>query len=329
MILFTDDSKSAAFWFAAEEYVMRILRPEEPALMLWSTDDTVMVGANQVIEKECDLAYMESTGVEVVRRPSGGGAIFTDRGTLQVSVILPYEGVVDSKAVQKEWLARPIIDALESCGVSASFEGRNDIKIDGDKVSGMAQHIQGGYICSHCSLLYRTDLKKLASCLSADESKFSTKAVASARLPVANISEHIPDEDFPKFFTALSDKYSREGELESRGFARDEHAEINSIVWEKFLNPEWLFGREPAFTFTNEKRFPGGTIEVFLDVKGGVIRDAKLSGDFLSLQPVSELEAGLVGAKHRADALSEILDAIDVRSYLGSLDTPELLEVLL
>ena len=329
MILFENDSKNAAFRFAAEEYIMRELRPDEPALMLWSTDDTVMVGANQVIEKECDLSYMESAGIEVVRRSSGGGTIFTDRGTLQITVILPYEGSFDTKAAAREWIADPVISALESCGVSASFEGRNDIKIDGEKISGIAQYVQGGYILSHCSLLYRTDLGKLARCLAADESKFSTKAVASVRMPVANISEYINEEDTEKFFTALSDEYSRKGEMQSRGFTRDELAGIETLIWEKYLNPEWLFGREPAFTFTNAKRFPGGRIEVFLDVRNGVIRDAGITGDFLSLIPASELAEKLINVQHRADALAEALETIDAGAYLGSLGNAELLEVLL
>ena len=335
MILFHGESKNAAFWFAAEEYIMRILRPCEPVIMLWSTDDTIMVGAHQVAEAECDLAYASSAGIEIVRRSSGGGAIFTDKGTVQYTVILPYKEGDDPASVSREWIAAPVIAALDSYSAPASHEGRNDIIIDGKKVSGLAQYISGGYICSHCSILFRTDLEKLTSCLSTDRSKFTTKAITSVRARVANISDYIAEHDISRFCDALVLYAARPGTSlryeppQKRAYSITETAQIESIMRDKYLNPEWTFGREPAFTFTNAKRFPGGHIEVFLDVKGGVIQNARINGDFLALLSVSEIETKLMGVPHRAEALAEALRPIDVKAYLGSLDSNDLLEVLL
>jgi len=332
MILFEHDSKSAAFWFAAEEYIVRFLRPDKPVLMLWSTDDTIMIGANQVTEAECDLAYAKSSGIEVVRRSSGGGAIFTDRGALQVSVICPYETNDDMKTVVQENLAEPVIEALGRCGASASFEGRNDIMIEGKKVSGVAQYVKEGYIVSHCSLLFSTDLEKLEKCLKVDREKIATKAIASVRSRVINITDFIAVQDIVNFRTILLVSYSElikaSRGVEYKKFPDSDADAICVIMHKKYMNPEWTFGREPAFTFTNKKRFPGGRIEVFLDVKGGIIHDAHINGDFLSLLPVTELEAQLVGLPHRADALAEALNTIDVEAYLGSLGASELLDVM-
>ena len=328
MHLYYNDSKNASFWFAAEDYIMRVLQPDEPVLMLWSTEDTVMVGANQVIETECDVEYAQAEGIEVIRRSSGGGAIFTDEGTLQVTVILPYDDL-DPKTVAREWIADPVVAALASCGVSAHAKGRNDILIDGNKVSGIAQYISGGYICTHCSLLLETDLKKLASSLTTDRAKFATKAIPSKGSRVANIIEYIPGKDIQSFFSALAKSYGRKEEIQNRAFESDDLAQIETIVWDKYLDPGWLFGREPAFTFTNKKSFPGGTIEVFLDIKGGVINEAKITGDFLSLLPVSELERKLVGTAHRADELKEVLDTVKLKLYLGKIKSADFMEVLL
>jgi len=328
MILFYNDSNKAAFWFAAEEYIMRELKPDEPVLMLWSTEDTVMAGANQVIEAECDVDYTQTEGIEVTRRSSGGGAIFTDEGTLQVSVILP-KGELGPKTVARKWIVDPVVAALAGCGVSAYAKGRNDILIDGKKVSGIAQYIKGGYICTHCSLLLQTDLKKLARSLTTDRAKFTTKAVPSEGSSVANIIEYIPGKDIQSFFSALAESYGREEEIQNRAFDDDEIDQIETIMWDKYLDPGWLFGREPAFTFTNKKTFPGGTVEVFLDVKGGVINEARITGDFLSLLPISELEQKLVGTEHRTDSLSEVLDAVNLKLYLGKIKAADLLEVLL
>ena len=324
MILFENESKNAAFWFAAEEYIMQVLRPSEPALMIWSTEDTIMIGANQIAEAECDMAYAEAEGIAIVRRPSGGGAIFTDRGTLQVSIILPQEPKGDHATVSRKWLIEPVISTLAAYGVEASHEGRNDIVIDGRKVSGIAQHIKSGYISSHCSLLFNTDLEKLASSLTADREKYITKAIASVRARVANISEFIEEKSPENFRDALINTYQR---LQFRRI-EIESDEIASIMYERYLNPEWTFGREPAFTFTNKKRFPGGLLEVFLDVKSGVIQSAKINGDFLSLLPVSELEKKLTGLYYRADAIEEALISVDITAYLGSIGKEELFQVL-
>jgi len=329
MILFENPSMSAAFYFAAEEYIMRVLRPDEPVLMLWSTNDTIMIGANQVAEAESDKAYAESAGIEIVRRPSGGGTIFTDKGTLQFTIVLPFEAESDHKNVVREWLIGPVIETLAGYGVQASAEGRNDIVIDGKKISGVAQHIRDGYICSHGSLLFSTDLEKLTRSLTVDRTKIETKAIASVRARVTNISDQINNRDFQGFREALIDTYRKKRECVRREFDSEAIGQIETTMRKKYQSPEWTFGRSPAFTYTNKKRFPGGMIEIFLDIKGGEIRDARINGDFLSLQPVEELEIILKGVQHNEEALKEALDTIDVKAYLGSLDAAELMEVLL
>ena len=470
IIIYESDRADAAFYFAAEEYIMRELRPAGAALMLWSTDDTVMIGANQVAAAECDLAYMKGAGIELVRRPSGGGAIFTDRGTLQCTVILPFGAsgsqvpnepsprhtddnapnepsplhaddnapdepsprrVDDAREAAREWLAAPAIEALAAFGIEASLEGRNDIMISGKKVSGLAQHVKDGYICSHGSLLIDTDLEKLARALTVDREKIKTKAIASVRARVANVADYIAEKETPLcaskteepsslcsagqkepsplcssradtkrtvpvvfrpekstfdskmkekwqkiavmndyyakkaekqgktakisgkivhnrkkvqktgnnpvnglpllflFSEGLVRSYARRGALSRRAFGPEEIGRIEEIMRERYLNPEWTFGRDPAFAFANKRRFPGGSLEVFLDVKGGAIREARIAGDFLALRPVSGLEELLRGVPHREDALAEALRSLDVESCLGSLGASELLAALI
>ena len=139
MILFESSEYRASFYFAAEEYIMRVKRPDEPVLMLWSTSDTVMIGANQITRAECDEAYAKASAIEIVRRQSGGGTIYTDKGTLQYSIILPYGPADfrfphmsnnDPKVIIQDWLVRPVTAALADFGIRASHEGRNDIVID-------------------------------------------------------------------------------------------------------------------------------------------------------------------------------------------------------
>jgi len=396
VILFEGGNTRAAFWFAAEEYIMRVFRPCEPALMCWRTDDTVMLGANQVARAECDMEYAKAVGVEIVRRPSGGGAIFTDPGTLQVTVIIPLEqnlvlsseeanaSVCDPKEAAREWLAEPITEALAFYGVYAALEGRNDIIVGGRKVSGIAQHARDGYLCSHASLLFNTDLERLAKVLTVDSEKIQTKAVPSVRARVANIADLIAVHDsviaghysdrivkddsyhtadtiadivdtadradtaemiytaemadtadragpasLGDFLSVIIDRYSQKGLQQCRAFSQNSLSQIEQIMHERYANPDWTFGSDPAFTFTNKKRFPGGQVEVFLDVKGGVIRGARIRGDFLALRPASGLEERLLGVPHREEALTEALRGVDATSILGSISAAELLSVLI
>jgi lipoate-protein ligase A len=328
MILFENDSTKAAFYFAAEEYIMRDICPDEAVIMLWSTDDTVMLGANQVASAEIDASYVKASGIEIVRRPSGGGAIFTDIGTLQYTVILPYTDGDDSKTVVRDWLAGPVIEAASRYGAEASLEGRNDIVIGGKKISGMAQHARGGYLCSHGSLLFNTNMEKLVNALTVDREKITTKAIASVSARVTNISEHITEKDMGRFREAMIESFVRKDAVLRKEFDTEGLEKINEIMRERFDNPEWTFGHEPAFTFTNKKRFSGGQIEVYLDVKGGVIRKAGINGDFLALRPVSGLEEQLEGVPHREESVREALRKADVGYFLGSLGADELTETM-
>jgi len=331
MILFESDRTDAAFYLAAEEYIMRDIKPEVPALILWIIDDTVVIGANQVVKAEVDEAYAAGAGIAIARRPSGGGAIFADKGGIQFTVILPYdEGGInpDPGAHMREWLAEPLIETIGGFGVKASLVGRNDVSIDGKKVSGLSQFVKYGYICSHGTLIFSTDMEKLARVLTVDSEKIASKAVASVRKRVTSISEHIPVKDVRVFREALIESYGKNEAVSRRGFTADELARIEKIRLGKYGSPEWIYGHEPAFTYTSGKRFPGGRIDAFLDVKGGVIQNAVIRGDFLALKPVAEIEEGLAGVPHREEALREALRGLGVKSVLGSLTEDELLEVL-
>ncbi|MDR3120660.1 MAG: lipoate--protein ligase family protein, partial [Clostridiales bacterium] len=182
------DSLDAAFYFAAEEYLTTRFSKEGRVLLLWRTEPGVMLGVNQAAEAEVDLAEAERLGVSLTRRSSGGGAIFTDPGTLLFTVILPFRiGEDDAKRLEREYVAGPIVRVLNQMGVPARCEGRNDITVDGKKVSGLAQYARGGRLCTHGSLLYDADLDTLARVLRPDAQKTASKSVRSVRARVANL----------------------------------------------------------------------------------------------------------------------------------------------
>ncbi|MDR2163309.1 MAG: lipoate--protein ligase [Clostridiales Family XIII bacterium] len=340
MIYISSESMDGAFHFASEEYVIEGMKPGSPVFMLWRTDRTVMLGANQVAEAEVDLPYAAARGIAVVRRSSGGGAIYTDPGALLYTIILPFTERTDTKAVIEEYLAGPVIDALGSMGVAASLEGRNDILVGGKKISGIAQYIRDGYLCSHGSLLFDADLAELARVLTVDDEKIVSKALRSIRSRVTNIAPHLPEyggaavgaatdaqPHIQAFIGRLRASWNGAFGLSPYEFTDGEMDEIAMIRAEKYASDRWTFGRAPRYSYRHSTRFPGGSVEVFADIKGGVIEQVKIVGDFLALRPVEELECRFVGVPFRAEALSRAISEYDVIRTLGSITKDELLSV--
>ena len=314
------DSTDAAFHFSVEEYAIKHL--DVPVLMIWQTAPCVMLGSNQIAEAEADIRYAQQAGIQIVRRASGGGAIYTDEGTLLYTLIMKH----DTPDAAKENVSGLVVDALNRMGVPAKLEGRNDICAEGKKFSGMAQYSRGGKVCTHGSLLYDTDLDQLARVLQVDARKFQGKAVRSVRSRVGNIKKYVGGDCATREFRALLKQQLCSGrQVVEYRLTEDDHAKINQICSEKYGNPAWTFGRTPKFTFHNSKRFEGGTVEVFFDVELGVVRECTIRGDFLGVEPVCELERCFDGSPFKYDAFDNILDGISISPYLGNISKDELL----
>jgi len=187
MVFIEESSKDAAFHFSVEELLTRLLLMELPVLMLWQADRTVMLGLNQAAAAEADIQFAEESGIQIVRRSSGGGAIYTDLGTLLYTIVQPL--VKDAKT-HKEDTAASIIAVLTKMGIPAVREGRNDILVNGCKISGLAQYTSQTHICTHGSLLFDTDLDTLTRVLIANEEKLRSKGISSIRSRVTNIKPY-------------------------------------------------------------------------------------------------------------------------------------------
>jgi len=239
MYLIEFDSKDAAYHFSIEEYFTRFMKLLKPVLMVWQTDKTVMLGNNQVVLSEVDRDFAHSMGISIIRRSSGGGAIFTDTGTVLYTMIEPL--LYDNKT-HREQTADIIIDALKSLDIKAVQEGRNDILLNGKKISGLAQYSSGNHICTHGSLLYDTDLEVLTNVLIANENKLHPKGITSIRSRVTNIkpniSENLSIEDFIK---KIKIELLRGKDFLEYEINENDHAMIRNIYKEKYSNENWNF----------------------------------------------------------------------------------------
>ena len=331
MIYIELKSTDAMFNLAAEEYVTRCSpakNTKEPVFMFWRTEKCVVIGRSQIAAAEIDLKTANNLGIKIIRRSSGGGAVFSDSGNIMHSLITPFDKSDDPKEIEREQLVEPMANALRKMGIPAVSEGRNDITADGKKISGLAQYAIKNRLCTHGSLLYDTDLDLLTEVLKTDPEKISSKSIKSVRARVVNLCEYFnPKISTEEFFEQL--KFCLfDTKINIYDFTEHDTEQINIIRNEKYANPEWLNGKTPRFSFHNAKRFQAGKIEIFLNVEHGIIDSCKIFGDFLGILPVDELEAKIKNQPHDFGVLAEILAEIDLRLYLGNIKHDELLECL-
>lgn len=313
------------FNLAAEEYAMRVL-PDD-CFMLWRNAPAVIVGRHQNTLAEIDAAFVAANGIPVVRRLSGGGAVFHDLGNLNYTFI-----VADAHTrIDFRRFSQPVLDALRSIGVPARFEGRNDLTIDGRKFSGNAEYVHRGRILHHGTLLFAARMSDLSAALRPDPAKFAGKAVQSVRSRVTNISEHLPQ---PMTVLEFRDRLMAHVMAATPGavahrFTAEDTAAIERLRDEKYATWEWNYGHSPAYNYRKSARTAGGTVEVGLEVSGGVIVAASFYGDFFNRRDPAEVAAALVGAPHRPDALRERLAALPVDDYFHNVPADELLRLLI
>lgn len=320
-------SVNPAYNLAFEEWVLTNLTDDD-SVILWQNDNSVIIGQNQNTYEEIDPVFVRDHGIHVVRRTTGGGAVYHDLGNLNYSFITDYDR---ERGTDMSFFTDTVCRALLQMGLPASASGRNDILVDGKKVSGTAQRIvkAGGRerILYHGTLLFKSDPEMIAGALKPDPLKFASKATKSVRSRVGNISDYLPPE------TTLSDFWNRL--RESFGCTASEETEnivdlqaVKKLQEEKYDTAEWNYGKSPVFEYRNKARFGGGTLDICLNISKGVIQEASIFGDFLSLKPASEIAAALTGVSYDPAAISAVVSVFNLSDYLGTITKEELLSVL-
>ncbi|MDY6873853.1 MAG: lipoate--protein ligase [Chloroflexota bacterium] len=328
MIYIETNSLDPTWNLAFEEYCLKELTQYERIMLLWQNDNAIIIGRYQNAEKEVNLKAAKALGTQIVRRPSGGGAVFHDMGNLNYTFIYPIEGL---NRLDFSVYAEPMVKALNKIGVPAEIRGRNDLLLDGKKVSGTAQRIYKGRLMHHGTLLYDSDLDSLENVLQVDSSKIASKGVSSIRSRVTNISEHLPVgkfENIQAFWQALLAAFAEEEPLTTFEPTPDMLAEIRTLQKEKYQSWDWNFGRAPAFEYKNNHRFPKGNLEIQVNVTKGRIQACKLSGDFMGLVELDPLEAALQDVKYHPEDVRAVLDNIDLSHYLGGITADEFIQCL-
>ncbi len=313
----THDNHDPYFNLASEEYLLK--QKGGNYFYLWINAPAVIVGINQNALEEVNLDYTEKNGIKVVRRLTGGGAVYHDFGNLCYTVISPESSAENSFI---EFLT-PIVEYLKTLGLNAEFSGRNDLLIDGKKISGSAKTSFNGKSLHHGTILFDTDTSVLSLALKPNKLKIESKGIKSVRSRVANVSEYLNEkislEEFKlglsNFLLTKSEKYE---------WTDEDLKAIDKLVKEKYSTYEWNIARSPKGNYSFEDKFEFGIIKFTFDVKGGVMDNVAITGDFFSLKDINLLANKLNGVKFERKQVESVLS--EIKDYILNADATEIVD---
>lgn len=328
MIYIRNDDNRPQFNLALEQYVFDSLDQFDEIFLLWINEPSIIVGKHQNTIQEINLDYVRENNINVVRRLSGGGAVYHDYGNLNYTIISKTK---DTSAFNFEAFSRPVIKVLAKLGVKAEFTGRNDITIDGKKFCGNAQYMKKGKVLHHGAMLFDTDLGVLEKALKVSKDKIESKGVKSVRSRVTNIKDHLKEditiEDFKQLL--LEHMFRGDKEIKEYKLTEEDYANINKLMEERYATWEWNFGSSPDFNIEKSRRFPSGKVETKIDVQEGIIKGIKFYGDFFGSGEISDVEDELIGIRYKEDEISQVLDTIDVGYYFSGMTKDDIMTCII
>ncbi|MES9737952.1 lipoate--protein ligase [Peribacillus frigoritolerans] len=312
---------------AIEEYALKHLNIDETYLLFYINRPSIIIGRNQNTIEEINSDYVDEKGITVVRRLSGGGAVYHDLGNLNFSFITKDDG--DSFHNFKKF-TQPVVETLEKLGIHAELSGRNDILAEGKKISGNAMFSTKGRMFSHGTLLFQSEMDHIVSALKVKKDKIESKGIKSIRSRVGNIADFLKEpmsvEKFRSFL--LQNIFKDTGKVTEYVLTETDWEKIHEISEDRYQNWEWNYGKSPKFNLQNSHRFPVGSVDIRLEVNRGIIENCKIYGDFFGVGEVADIERKLTGTRYEKEAISRVLDEIDVRHYFGNVTKEEILALI-
>ncbi|MEW9051360.1 MAG: lipoate--protein ligase [Neobacillus sp.] len=311
---------------AIEEYALKNLDINETYLLFYINEPSIIIGKNQNSIEEINTDYVENGGIHVVRRLSGGGAVYHDLGNLNFSFITKDDG---ESFHNFRKFTEPVVEALKKLGVNAELSGRNDLLAEGRKISGNAQFSTKGRMFSHGTLLFNSEMDHIVSALKVKKDKIESKGIKSVRSRVANISEFLSEKISIEEFRSLLLNFIFEGnEITEYVLTEEDWEKIHQLSKERYQNWDWNYGKSPKFNLQHSHRFPVGQIDVRLEVNKGIIENCKIYGDFFGVGDVSEIEDKLLGLRYEKNKLEKALRDVDISYYFGNVSKEEFINLI-
>ncbi len=310
----------------SEEYFLS--KFDDDIFYLYINAPSIIVGRHQNTYAEINQEYVHQNGIEVVRRMSGGGAVYHDHGNLNYGFIAENQGK-DINEVFREFTV-PIINVLQKLGADARFSGRNDLVIDDKKISGVAQYHKGNKVLLHGTLLFSSDMTKVSESLNVDPRKFQDKSVKSVRSRVTNISPYLSEPLSIEDFTSILSKEVISQFQGTEIYELNDHdkEEIEKLADSKYATWQWVYGSSPNFTYWHELRYENGILDIGLDVESGAIKNLTIYGDYFGTKDIDEMTGYFVGLPYEKGAVEAVLAKFQLTDFIYKLPEELFIESL-
>ncbi|HEN2815532.1 TPA: lipoate--protein ligase [Streptococcus agalactiae] len=314
-------SNDPAYNVALEAYAFQKLTDIDEIFILWINEPAIIIGRHQNTIQEINKEFIDKNGIHVVRRLSGGGAVYHDLNNLNYTIISnnTQEGAFDFQTFSK-----PVIDTLAKLGVKAEFTGRNDLEINGQKFAGNAQAYYKGRMMHHGCLLFDVDMSVLGQALKVSKDKIESKGIKSVRARVTNIVDHLSDKITVQEFSdaILAQTKEEYPEMDEYVLSDAELSEIQAMRDNQFATWDWTYGKAPEYTIERGVRYPAGKITTYANVENSTIKSVKIFGDFFGVKPVDDIEKMLEGVRYDYKDVLAALKTVDTSQYFSRM-TPE------
>lgn len=308
------------FYFAVEEYVARHYTDDD-YFMGWRVNPTVMLGRNQLIDNEVNTDYCKEHKIDIFRRKSGGGCIYADKGCIQFSYISRAVNANEAFAAYMQRMA----DLLKGLKIDAQLSGRNDILINGTKVSGCAFYQLSNRSVLHNSLLFDTQLDHLSNALTPAKEKLQSKGVASVRQRVTNVATYT-QLDILAFMDYVRQEMCGTEVLE----LTEEDMKGVAEIEKELSSDDFVYGKNPKYSLVRKHRFEGvGTLEAHIELKNNIIGSVNMVGDYFLLGDIDhDFLSLLKGCEFTREAVEERLENIDLSTIIRGLKLRQFLRLL-
>ncbi|GBD68158.1 lipoate--protein ligase [Tetragenococcus halophilus] len=333
MIYVPNENNDPRVNLAIENYLLDKMKTDEPILLFYINEPSIIIGRNQNTFEEINQDYVDEHGIHVVRRLSGGGAVYHDLGNLNYSFITPDDGNSFRNFAR---FTEPVVNALHDMGVEgARLKGRNDLVIDDMKFSGNAMYSTNGRMYAHGTLMLDSDKNEVTNALKVRKDKIESKGIKSIRSRVTNIKPFLPEEnqdmtteEFRNEILLKIFGVDSVDEVNTYELTEDDWKNIKEYTNKYYGNWDWNYGHSPEFNVERYERFSIGSIDIRLNVKEGKIANAKIYGDFFGLGDIKDVEEQLIGTKYEREDLKKVVDTIDVKKYFGDMENEDLFNLI-